>query len=112
MPLTIATGKEAVVMSRPVEARQTPWKTILLICGKCARKMDGGYGPKGKDSLRMALRTALKVSEYGRSVRIIETRCMGICPKKGVTAVNASRPDMIATVPKGTGMEETISLLL
>jgi predicted metal-binding protein len=99
-------------MSRPIEARHTPWKTILLTCGKCARKMDGGYGPKGKDSLRTALRTALKDADYGRGVRIIETRCMGICPRKAVTVVNASRPDMIATVPKGTGMEETIGLLL
>jgi hypothetical protein len=72
--------------------------------------MDGGYGPKGKDSLRMAQRTALKDADHGRGVRI-ETRCMGICAKKAVTVVNASRPDMIATVPRGTGMEETIDLL-
>jgi hypothetical protein len=28
----------------------------LLVCGKCTRKMDGGYGPKGKDTIRVALR--------------------------------------------------------
>ena len=104
--------KEAAVMSKPIEARQTRWKTILLTCGKCARKMEGGYGPKGKDSLRTALRMALKDAGRGRDIRIIETRCMGICPKKAVTMVNASRPDVIATVPKGTGMDETIDLLL
>jgi hypothetical protein len=39
--------------------QRTAWKTIILLCGKCARKMDGGYGPKGKESLRRALRSEL-----------------------------------------------------
>jgi predicted metal-binding protein len=99
-------------MSKSIESRQTPWKTILLTCGKCARKIDGGYGPKGKDSLRTALRAALKDAGHGRDIRVIEMRCIGICPKRAVTAVNASRPAVIATVPKGTGMEEVIALLL
>jgi predicted metal-binding protein len=93
------------------ERHTTPWKTIILTCGKCAWKMNGGYGPKGKESLRTALRAALKDEGYGHSVRIIETRCMGICPKKATTELNASRPDAIATVPNGTLMEDVLNLL-
>ena len=28
-----------------IRSRSTPAKTNVLLCGKCARKMDGGYGP-------------------------------------------------------------------
>jgi len=94
----------------PIERHATPWKTVILTCGKCARKMDGGYGPNGKETLRTALRSALKDAGHGRGVRIIETRCMGLCPKKGTTAMNAGRPDTIATVPKGTRMADVLEL--
>jgi hypothetical protein len=42
----------------------------------------------------------------------LETRCIGICPKKAVTALNASRPDKILTIPKGTAADEAIAQLV
>ena len=95
-----------------IRARPTPWKTVILLCGKCARKMNGGYGSKGKDTLRTVLRDALRVKGHRRDVRIIETRCMGICPKKAVTALNASHPDRIFTIPKSTGTDEAMAQLM
>jgi predicted metal-binding protein len=99
-------------MSDPVRARPTPWRTIFLLCGKCARKMDGGYGAKGKDTLRSALRTTLAETGQRRQVRIIETKCMGICPKKAVTALNAEKPGRILVVPKGTGTDDVLAALI
>jgi hypothetical protein len=99
-------------MAELVPARPTPWKTIILLCGKCARKMDGGYGPKGKETLRTALRDVFRERGQRGEVRIIETRCMGICPWKAVTALNASRPDTILTIPKGTATNEAIMQLM
>ena len=99
-------------MAEPIGARPTPWKTVLLLCGKCARKVDGGYGPKSKDTLRLVLQAHLSAKGLRRQVRIIETRCMGICPKKAVTAMNASEPSTILTVPRKTPPEETLALLL
>jgi predicted metal-binding protein len=96
-------------MSDDIRNRATPWKTIILLCGKCARKMDGGFGPKGKDSLRDALRSGLRDAGHRRDTRVIETRCMGICPKKAVTMINASRPGTINVVPKGTSMSEVMT---
>ena len=32
------------------------WERTLLVCGKCSRKVDGGFGPKGRTSLAKALR--------------------------------------------------------
>ena len=75
-----------------IRTRPTPWKTIVLLCGKCARKLDGGYGPKRDDTLRSALRRALKDAGHHHDVRVIGTRCMCIYPKKAVIAINASRP--------------------
>ena len=56
------------------------------------------FGSKGKDTLRNALRTDLGAQGRMREVRSIETRCLGICPKKAMTAINASAP-RIMTVP-------------
>jgi predicted metal-binding protein len=99
-------------MAHPVGTRSTPWKTIVLVCGKCARKLDGGFGPKGNDTLRAAMRMELSERGLRRQVRIIETRCMGVCPKKAVTALNASAPGTILTVPRKTPVAEALTLLL
>lgn len=85
---------------------------MLLLCGKCARKMDGGYGPNGKDTLKNALQTELSAKGLRRQVRIIETRCMGVCPKKSVTALNASEPSKILTIPRKTPSKEALALFL
>jgi len=37
---------------------------------------------------------------------------MGICPKKAVTALNASRPGRILTIPKGTATDEVMAQLM
>jgi predicted metal-binding protein len=74
--------------------------------------MDGGYGSTGKDTLRRVLRDALRVKSRRRDVRIIETRCMGICPKRAVTALNASHPGRILMIPKGTATDEAMAQLM
>lgn len=99
-------------MSDRIIARPTPWKTVILLCGKCARKMSGGYGPKGEDKLRTVLREAFRNSGRRRDVRIVETRCMGICPTKAVTAMNATHPDRLLTIPKGTSADQAMAKLV
>ena len=47
-----------------------------------------------------------------REVRTIETKCLGICPKKAVTAISASSPGRIVTVPKKTAVGEALDLIL
>ncbi len=85
---------------------------MLLVCGKCSRKLHGGFGAKREDTLRTALGAALKQRGRRREVRIVETRCMGICPKKAVTALNASHPGHLLTVPKGTDAAEVLAALV
>ncbi|MFZ2983371.1 MAG: (2Fe-2S) ferredoxin domain-containing protein, partial [Sphingobium sp.] len=32
------------------------WKTAILVCRKCSKKVDGGFGPKGNQPLGKALK--------------------------------------------------------
>jgi hypothetical protein len=60
-------------MADQIQTCPTRWNTILLVCGKCTRKLDGGYGPNGKDTLKVALRSALQERGQRRQVQVIET---------------------------------------
>ena len=99
-------------MVHPIQSRPTPWTTIILVCGKCSRKLDGGYGRDGDTAFRSALKDELKQQGYRRNVRVIETKCFGLCPKKAVVAVNASAPAHLLTIPRGTHATEALSSLI
>lgn len=98
-------------MAEKIKSYRTPWTNILLLCGKCARKMDGGYGEEGEDTLRSALKSTLKATGHKRDTHIIETKCMGLCPKNAVTAVNAGHPGRMLAIPKGTDVNEALARL-
>jgi len=102
------------MMDEPAElqSRPTPWKTVILVCRKCGKKLDGGFGPKQRDRLRTELRKALHAAGRRREVKVIETSCFGVCPKRGVTALNASRPGVLHVVPAGASPEQTLRALL
>ncbi len=91
-------GKHRV---RTLQTVATGWTETLLICGKCSRKLGGGFGPEGDDSLRHALRDALRRAGRRGQVGLIDVACLGICPKKGVTMARASRPGEFLVVPRG-----------
>ena len=42
----------------------------------------------------------------------METSCLGICPKRGVTGLSASRPGTIHVIPTGSGGTEAMRILL
>lgn len=64
-------------------AAKAPFRDVVLVCGKCARKLDGeGFGERGRHPLRKALKRALKGGAWGRKVRVLETACLGLCPKR------------------------------
>jgi predicted metal-binding protein len=88
------------------------WDDSVIVCGKCSKKVDGGFGAKGKTSLAKALRRELGVKK-GRKARIgvIETRCLGLCPKRGVTMVHGTRPREWMVVAPGTPVTDVIAAL-
>jgi hypothetical protein len=52
----------------------------VLVCGKCQRKRD-------RPSFRDDLRRSLKTAGFSDRFRVVETTCMDICSKDGITIV-------------------------
>lgn len=78
------------------------WSSAVLVCGKCSKKIDGGFGPDGDERLAKALR---REAGFGKgrkaSVGVVEVKCLGLCPKKAVTVVDMRRPGEWLVVPAG-----------
>ena len=111
--ITVVTARGALArIDDDIRCRSPPRKTIVLLCGKCARKMDGGYGPQGKDTLRSILREAIREAGHRRDVRVVDARCLGICPRKAVTVINASNPGMVFIVPAGMSSARALKLVI
>ncbi len=69
------------------------WAGAVLVCGKCTKKIDGGFGPKGRQSLVKALRAEPGFGKARKAeVGVVETRCLGVCPKRAVVLVDTRRP--------------------
>lgn len=93
-------------------SRPTPWQQVVVLCRKCGKKLDGGFGPKRKDTLKSVLRQSLREHGRRRDVRVFETGCMGVCPKRGVTALNATRPGTLHVIQAGAEPAEAARTLL
>lgn len=96
---------------KTIEAVPTPWRDVVLVCGKCTRKLEGGFGKKRRHSLRATLKEALHEAGRRRQVRVAETGCLGLCPRKAVSLLQASRPERLHAVPAGTDMGDVLALL-
>lgn len=94
------------------QSRATPWRTVILVCRKCGKKLKGGFGPRQKEALRSELRQALRSTGRRRDVRIMEIGCLGLCPKQAVTALNATCPGTLHVIPAGTEAAEALGTLL
>ena len=86
----------------PIAAVSTPWQDIVLVCRKCSKKLDGGFGPDGGAPLARTIKQMLRQTGERRAVRVIETKCLGLCPKGAVTLLRGSRPGEMLAVPAGT----------
>jgi len=98
---------ERAALSQHVRAQ---WQTALLVCRKCSKKVDGGFGPKGKTPLAKALKQALDGGK-GRKARvgIVEVKCLGICPKHAVTMIDAAHPRDWLLVKPGTDVADVVA---
>tara|TARA_B100000749_G_scaffold30964_1_gene21559 strand:+ start:1164 stop:1478 length:315 start_codon:yes stop_codon:yes gene_type:complete len=78
------------------------WQQAVLICRKCSKKVDGGFGPDGDEHLAKALRRHLSLKKGRKAAAgIVEVNCLGICPKNAVTVVNgADSRDWLLVRPK------------
>ena len=85
-----------------IAAVSTPWQDLILVCGKCSKKLGGGFGVDGDESLARALKHALRRAGRRRTVRVIETKCLGLCPKGAVTVLPGGQHGAMLAVARGT----------
>jgi predicted metal-binding protein len=90
-----------------IQSAKTKWRDVVLVCRKCSKKLDGGFGPDGDKSLKKALRKYLKAGKGKKAeLAVKETDCFDVCPKNAVVAVNAANPKALLIVPAGADLFE------
>ena len=93
------------------------WRDVVLVCRKCSKKLDGGFGPDGDERFAKALRRALdggegrKAKARRRAVGVVEVGCLDVCPKRAVVVVKGSEPKSMILIPEGAEMTEVVRRL-
>ena len=86
----------------PIRVR---WRRVIGVCRKCSRKLDHeGYGEDGDLSLKKALKR-----DGGRYIRVIDLKCLGVCPKGGISVIDSERPGEVLVAGRG---DEVVGRLL
>ncbi|TKD50894.1 (2Fe-2S) ferredoxin domain-containing protein [Sphingomonas baiyangensis] len=81
------------------------WQAMVLVCGKCSKKLGGGFGDDGRKPLAKALRRYLGLRKGRKGAAgIVETRCMGVCPKGAVVVLNGADARVWHLVPPATDL--------
>ncbi len=82
------------------------WSNVVLVCGKCSKKVGGGFGAKGRTRLAKALRDC---DGFGKgrkaTIGVVETKCLGVCPAYAVTVVDGRKPGEWRVVQVGADVE-------
>lgn len=84
------------------------WDEVLLVCRKCGKKIDGGFGEHGKQHLEKVLKSALKGN---KRYKVVSVPCLDVCPKGAVCLVQASLPGTIHLVKPGARLEDVLQTL-
>jgi predicted metal-binding protein len=94
-------SKKKSILPKMVVTQPTGWRDVAFLCRKCGKKLDGGFGPDGKQSLRRALRDRMRAEGRRGELGILEIGCLGICPKGAITMGLASAPGEVLIVAAG-----------
>ena len=87
----------------PIRTVATDVARIIAICGKCGKKLGGGFGDDGRRPLAKLLRRTVPGTKGKRAtLRIIETKCLDICPKGGVALLDSLQPGVVVIVAAST----------
>ena len=83
------------------------WSNAVLVCSKCSKRIDGGFGDKGRTPLAKALRKHLKLKKGRKSAAgIVEVKCLGVCPSGAVTVINGAVANEWLLVRPGTDLDQ------
>jgi ferredoxin len=86
-------------MIRLSKAKST---AFVMACEKCFKRAHI------KDKLTKRLKKALKPQR----IKLVKTRCLGVCPRDAVTLHDSRKPREWVIVANGTAADEVAALLL
>jgi len=88
------------------------WEAAVLVCGKCSKRVGGGFGADGRTSLVKALRRHLGLKKGRKAAAgVVEVKCLGLCPKRQVVAVSAAEPGRWKLVDPGADLDQVAESL-
>ena len=91
---------------------RSDWASAILVCAKCSKKLDGGFGEDGRMPLAKMLCRALGGSKGRRAgLGVVEVKCLDVCPKRGVVVVDSARPGRWEIVAAGTSVTDVLARL-
>jgi hypothetical protein len=92
-----------------LKVAKAPFSDTVLVCGKCARKFKGAGKPVAKQ-----LKAELKDRRRWGKVRVVETKCFDLCPKRRqVLASHRTLADhRLVVVEPGFSPEDALRVLL
>jgi predicted metal-binding protein len=97
---------------KPIRSVPQRAQRLIAICTKCGHKLGGGFGPRGRQPLAKALRKALKLPKPKHAtLRLVETRCLKLCPKDAVAVLDSGDPGHILVVPAHTPVGDIVARL-
>lgn len=88
------------------------WANVVLVCRKCSKKLDGGFGPDGDERLAKALRRHLSLKKGRKAAAgIVEVNCLGACPQGAVTVVDGAASREWLLVRPGVNLDDLTEAL-
>lgn len=88
------------------------WTAAVLVCRKCQKKVGKRFGRDGDQTLAKALRRELAGGKGRKALLgVVETGCLGVCPKGAVTILNGGAPGQWHLVRPGVTGAEVAELL-
>ena len=85
---------------------RSAWQGAILVCGKCSKK--AGVRPR----LAKALRKAVGGGKGRRAhLGVVETSCLGVCPKRAVVVIDTARPGDWRIVPPDVPATDVLTWL-
>lgn len=73
----------------PPTAAKAGWKEVVFVCRKCSKAQPEGVDGQGTP-LRKWLKRELKARGLGQRIRVVDSGCLDLCPKRGVTLARGS----------------------
>jgi ferredoxin len=99
-----------------IEKVDVGWSTVVvMICTKCGKQFSGDSDKEAPERMKSELKSIAKI-HLGKSVRVINSSCLNICPVDKIAIAVASNVDSVVfrgfTVPVDATGEELFAKLL